>query len=362
MRIIHITHSFYPDTGGIENHIYELARELSKKNEVVVYAAGRERRDYLAGKVLVRNYPSFRIPFTPVNASPWLAIALLFEKGDVFHSHGFFSPYPLLAAKLAWLKGKPFVFTIHGYPKPSGAVHSLMVRLYAIFAAPIFLSLAKKIITVSEKDTKKLARYRRKITFIPNGVNRTFSCKKPFASQNHITYIGRLSEDKRIGVLISAFSKLKGRKLALRICGKDFGARKGLEKLAQETGDDVEFFETPYGQMPGVYCNSKAVVLPSEYEGMPLVWLEAIACSRPIFSARVGGAEKFFSELFGKNAEKFLFNDEDELLGKLGAFLKDERKYAPMVAKARKIILKEFSWSKAAARTEKAYKGAVGQG
>jgi len=361
MRIIHVTHSFYPDTGGIETHVYELARELSKKNEVVVYAAGRERRDYLVGKMLVRIYPSFRIPFTIVNASPWLAIALLFEKGDVFHSHGFFSPYPLLAAKVAWLKGKPFVFTLHGYPEPSSAVLSLAVKLYGIFAAPIFLTLATRIVSVSEKGTEKLARYQKKITIIPNGVGGAFSCKKPFAEQNKITYIGRLSEDKRIGMLISAFSKLKGRKLALRICGKDFGARKGLEKLAQAAGVDVEFLETPYGRMPGVYCNSKAVVLPSKYEGMPFVWLEAIACSRPIFSARVGCAEKFFGELFGKNAEKFLFDDENELAGKLGAFLKDEQKYAPMVAKARKILLKKSSWGKAAARTEKVYKDAVGQ-
>jgi len=360
MRIIQVVHSFYPTLGGIENHVYWLTKELSERNEVVVYTTGKERKDEMLGKVMVRRFPAIRFPFfSSVNLSPGLMFALLKEKGDVFHSHGFGSLMPLFTAKIAWLKRKAFVFTLHGYPQQRGGL-ALFQRFYETLIAPIYLFLAAKIINVSTIIPNQLANCKNKIEYIPNGVAPSFTCNTPFESRNAISYIGRLDEEKNIPLLIRAFPELRKRKLKLIVCGKDEGVKARLQSLASAENINAEFLEVPYEKVRDVYCDSKAIVLPSRYEGFPLIWLEAISCSRPMFSTRVGDYEHFFGMLFGTYADRFLFKDEKELAEKLNAFLDDEVGYERILLAGRKTLIKEFDWASVAERTEKIY-GAVAQ-
>jgi len=355
MRIIQVVHSFYPSLGGIENHVYELTKELSEKNEVVVYTTGKERKDEMIGKVLVRRFHAINFPFfSSVNFSPGLFYSLLKERGDIFHSHGFGSLMPLFTAKIAWLKRKPFIFTLHGYPRQRGGL-AIFQKFYEIFIGPIFLLLAARIITVSTIIPSQLSGYKKKIEYIPNGVTVKFVCDSSFAQKKSISYIGRLDEEKNISLLVRAFADFRNSDLNLRICGKDEGVKSKLQSMANAWNVKVEFLEVPYDEVQKVYCDSKAIVLPSRYEGFPLIWLESIACGRPIFSTRVGDYEHFFGLLFGKDAERFLFNDEKELVEKLRMFLKDEKAYEKSMIDAREKLLKEFDWKIIAERTEKLY-------
>jgi len=362
MKIAQVTHLLLPATGGIEHHVYEISKELVRRNnEVTIFTTAVKdapKEEKIEGFGIKRFF-SLNFPiFSSVRFPPMIFYALLKEDFDIYCSHGYGSLIPFITAVVALIKRKPFVFTLHGYPRQRGAL-AIFQKIYEMFVAPVFLWKASGIISVSTITPPEMKRYERKIVYIPNGVSGKFACDSSTSDKKAITYIGRLDKDKNIPLLIRGFAKLGSKELLLRICGKDEGAKPELEKLVDELNIDAEFIEIPYERIRKVYCDSKAIVLPSRYEGFPLIWLESIACSRPVFSTRVGDYRHFFSSIFGDDAEQFLFDDEKELAEKLSIFLDNEKEYGAIIRKARQKLMAEYDWKNVAKKTEELYSQAI---
>ncbi len=377
MKIAQVTHLFPPMQGGIEHHVYSLSNELARAgHEVIVYTTkvkgagddekigflgpgGNPGEDIITHSIRVRRFWSVGFPgFSSVRFSPGLFFALLQSDADVFAGHGYGSPMPFITSIAAFLKRKPFFFTLHGYPDLKG-LGGIFQKLYKWFCASIFLRIAKKIIVVSKNSIPKIEKEiaKEKIIYVPNGVvmPRFFH---HFVAGTYITYIGRLDEYKGIDRLIRAYAHL-GKKLQeaypLRIVGPDEGIKQGLVELAKKEGIGIEFLEVPYSEISKIYNESACVVLPSHYEGFSLVWLEAMAAERPMFSTPVGDAEILFKAAYGTDASRFLFKDEKELTQKLGAFLENPSAFKPAVERAHVYVEKTYSWPVIAQTTLQVY-------
>ncbi len=90
-----------------------------------------------------------------------------------------------------------------------------------------------------------------------------------------------------------------------------------------------------------------------------MVWLEAMAAGRPMFSTPVGQAPELFREVYGEDAEKFLFPDEDGLVERLEYFVGHEAEFVKIVERARKKVAKNYSWKATAEKTLKVYESLV---
>ncbi len=255
MKILQAVHSFPPSQGGIEHHTYHLSRELADIGNDVVVITVRERgakpEEKMAGINVKRFYSldfslfsSARFPFTSV-------LAMIKENPDIYASHGYGSMMPLFASIAALIKRKPFVFTLHGYPEVGGGKR-IFYHLYRFFIAPVFLRIARKVIVVSREGAKKISKEvdGSKIVYIPNGIEGRFDCELNYKDKNMILYVGKLSEDKGIDVLMRAFSKIKDRypALTLKLVGKDEGAKAKLESLARSLDIEPIFSTVPYDQ------------------------------------------------------------------------------------------------------------------
>ena len=118
MKIAQVAHLFPPATGGIEHHVYHLSKELSNlKNDVTVYTTmvpGAKKEEKMDG-IRVRRFRSLNFPlFSSVRFAPGMFFSLLSSDADVFASHGYGSLMPYIASIAAFLKRKPFIFTLHG--------------------------------------------------------------------------------------------------------------------------------------------------------------------------------------------------------------------------------------------------------
>ena len=151
-------------------------------------------------------------------------------------------------------------------------------------------SLADAVIVSSNRDLKYLTgSYRlngcQKV--IPNYVDtEAFKPLDVQKKKGSICFIGRLEEQKNLFSLLKA---MVGLAYVLTVVGSG-PLRENLQKYAKEKEINVEFLgNLPNSNLPELLNQHEIFVLPSLYEGMPKVLLEAMACGLPVVGTDVEG-------------------------------------------------------------------------
>ncbi len=136
-----------------------------------------------------------------------------------------------------------------------------------------------------------------KIKVVYNFVDETLETKSIAQSEDYILYLGRLSAEKGIPVLIKAMADVKG--LSLRIAGE------GNEKAVCEKEISRLHLEdrvSLVGQLEGeelrkIISEARAIILPSVwYENMPFSMLEALALGKIVIASRIGGMPEIIKD------------------------------------------------------------------
>lgn len=145
------------------------------------------------------------------------------------------------------------------------------------------------------------------------------------SSENYIvTYIGRISEKKRIIDLINAFSLIKNKKAELHIYGS--GSDDYLlflkNKVAELNINNSVFFMGDTLEPSRRIANSTIVVLPSENEAFGRVTVESMLLGVPVIGSCSGGT----AELIEDEITGLLYEPRNiiELMGKIDTLLDDE--------------------------------------
>lgn len=163
-------------------------------------------------------------------------------------------------------------------------------------------------------------------------------------AQRYILYLGRLSEEKGIEVLIEAMKNIKN-KVLLKIVGEgslldDLKRKKELEGL-----DNIEFVGFQSGdKLKQIISDSEFVVVPSVwYENSPLVIYEAMALGKTVIGSRIGGIPELIKE--GVTGLLFEAGDSRELATKID-YLLDNDKVLTRMGEAAKVESLRFGFDK----------------
>lgn len=121
-------------------------------------------------------------------------------------------------------------------------------------------------------------------------------------------YVGRISNEKRLDIIIDALRNLHGqRKAYLAIVGDGPSA----SIYAKLHGEDNRIYCVPrmlsHKELAEVYASSDVHVSASEFETLGNTVLEAFACSIPVVVPRTQG----FRDTVRHNDDGFLFNPSD---------------------------------------------------
>lgn len=216
------------------------------------------------------------------------------------------------------------------------------------------------IITISDSEKKRIIKHSKKpsdsISFVYHGVDEKFYERNVEEKHNIITkyqlppkyvlYVGRINIRKNIKTLLSSFSQIYNKDIALVIVGK-------------EENNDVDFQETLYrlniekrvfvlGHIPDedlgvIFSAAKIFVFPSFAEGFGLPPLEAMKSGVPSIVSNINS----LNEVCGDCVLYFNPNNVDELKENINLLLENNLLYNNLKQKGLKRAEK-FVWDNSA--------------
>ncbi|MDO5044451.1 MAG: glycosyltransferase [Coriobacteriia bacterium] len=307
--------------GGIESHMGNLARELTKAHIADVHLLGAQaperlhRLDFdLSGVSFEELQTSKLIANTPIAPSLSQKLIDLSEQADILHFH---MPYPY--ADYAYLKAlhkhsklskKPLVISYH-----SDIVRQKFLKQMYKPVMHSFLSRADAIVVSSpqlQRSSDALKKYQNKVFVVPFGCDTEFfgsftgedKASERMAQRKKLSltepespltlFVGRLVYYKGIDVLLNAFTAVPG---TLVIVGT--GPYK--TQLVEQTLDlglqhRVHFVPSMSAyELALTYAAADLLVLPSiaNSEAFGLVQIEAHAAATPTVASRLATGVSF---------------------------------------------------------------------
>jgi glycosyltransferase involved in cell wall biosynthesis len=194
-----------------------------------------------------------------------------------------------------------------------------------------------------------------RIECVPNFIDLAGHAGLP--EKNYFCYVGRLSHEKGLDILIGAVAKLGAGRLLIVGGGPEEYA---LKQLAAELGAGrVEFAGYQSGaELRRILAESQFVVLPSRwYENLPFAVMEAFASSKAVVAARIGGIPEMVDD--GVNGLLFPPEDADALAACLRRMLDDRGARVGMGRRGREKAERLYGRDTHYARIEKIYREVI---
>ena len=295
-RCLRILHVSQPTDGGCALAVRVLAEAGTRAGHIVTVAC--PRHSDLPGWIADAGahwhpLPMVRQP-TPGDISAVLRMRRLFAAADVVHLHSSKAgALGRLALRSLGKRAPASCFTPHGWSWLVGGRMAPVYRIYERLAA----AWTDVIVAVSDEEAAAgrgvlppgLAR----MTVIPNGVDtERFCVEGPRASRSAqplIVCAGRLTVQKGQDLAVRAVALLGTAGARLRLVGEGPDTTT-LRKLAAALGvaDRVEF--TGHCDPRPHLRAADVVLVPSRWEGLSFVLLEAMACGKAVVTTAAAGS------------------------------------------------------------------------
>lgn len=383
LKITMIAHAFLPTIGGVQIHVYQLAKHLLQTGNAIEVLTQRIVNRYILGSnELIKG----------IKVTRFLCFYDLYQKLslnssnlDVLHFHGpvpspllNFFPFPLrvstailkLRQALVHLNrlkkkiNKPLVVTFHGLwkdymPQMSFLDHETIETSDAIIAVDKGIADSLKEMAIPN------------VFYIPNGVDTSFFRPSPAYTslkqtlqvpQDSLIILCPRRMDPKCGIeyLIDAFSfvkkEVKKAKLVLLSPRYD---RQYEQVILQKVKNhmfknDILFIPgVPNHLMPLYYSIADVCAFPSVWEATSIAALEAMACCKPIVAFATGGLK----DLVANNINGFLVEPKDSksLAERIIAILTDRKLKRKLGNAARKAVADNFDWKVIGEKTMRVY-------
>ena len=374
MRIAIVSDYYYPQLGGVTEHVHGQATELARRGyEVTVVTPGLVKvprtvdADVLPPEPfevvrIGRGYPFYvNRAEALVSWAPRLGASLdrLFDERrfDVVHVHNPIGPWLAIAA-VRRSRARVTVGTLHSVVTPG---HPLL----RTFRRPLANHLAglDACITVSTTVVDSLGPYipGQEFVTIPNGIDTSFFAPdaEPLPElhgKRTMLFVGRFDPRNGVGHAIAAFTILKRNHpdLQLVIVG-DGPLRPFVERLVpDDLRRDVVFAGRVNRLRPRYLASADVLCSPCSLASFGMVVLEGMSAGVPVVATRLPG----FARVMRDGVDGLMVDEPGDDAGFAAAVetvLKDPSLGARMGAAGRRRALRTFAWPVVVDQLEELY-------
>ena len=322
------------ELGGAQAVVVNLANSLCGQHEVIVAAGEGDGKMWglLEERVQCVHLPSLRRALSPIHEVKALReMHRLYQeyKPDVIHLH---SSKTGLLGRLAFPISK-IIYTVHGFDSIR-----VMYRKYLPLER-CMQGRCQAIVAVSKYDERNLKDegITHHVSMIYNGTYSPQKLEKDPLERTkryaqRVLCIARLASPKRLDLFLEVAALLP--QYAFIWVGNRY-------PVTLEHTPNVFFM----GNVPnaGAYnAYADVFMLPSNYEGLPIVIIEALACGKPVVASAVGG----ISELLDGSNGFAVENEAKVMAEKIAYILSDRALYSRMAEAARQTYLHSFTVDK----------------
>jgi glycosyltransferase involved in cell wall biosynthesis len=293
---------------------------------------------------------------------------------DIIHALMDYSTNTAIASLISRRTGVPFVYSVQGMGTRTGRfVVDALAESYDWTMERWISGNAKKLIVLSRSlisRTRKLGVEDSKVVVIPSGVDPlVYDPRQPDVKRKAerlredlgigkddvvIGFVGRLVPAKGLSHLLAAAKRLQTEfpSAVLLIVG-DGPQKTELQRIAGDLKLRTVF--TGYqNDTPPYYAIMDIFTLPSLFEGLPGVVLEAMAMEKAVIATNVGGTSDLVVN--GENGFLVPTNDTEQIASCLKELVSNEDLREKMGKIGRSIVQKGFLWNDIADKVETVYK------
>lgn len=361
------TRGFPGVQGGIEEHCEKLYPRLANLGcDITVFT----RKPYVDPEI--KNYKNIDLAAIDCPKVKGVEAVVHTFKGvfrvrgirpDILHIHAI---GPSLFIPLARLLGLKVVMTNHGadYRRKKWAMPGkILLKLGEIFAGYC----ANEMICISDIIGGEIkSQYKRDVHVIPNGfempeILETKDTLKKYSlvSSRYILAVGRFVPEKGFDDLVDAFGRIHQHDWKLVIVGSADHEGRFSRRLKKKAGRRSNVVLTgvlkgkPLGEL---YSHAGLFVLPSYYEGLPLVLFEAMSYGLSCLASDIPGNR--YASLPEENY--FKAGDIRQLSNKIWMHISDPLSFGQRVHQVEK-FKHDHNWDEIALKTLEVYRKAIGE-
>ncbi len=375
MRVGFLTLEYPPArSGGIGTSIRNLARALVHRGHRVTVMGWGEPARFDDDGVSVRVH-DYRSP----PRTGWLVNRLLMQREmrrmvkeeglEIVEAHDWCGPSAGIHP------GCPVVVRCHGSAVFFGDVLHEPVRWSVRLAERLALTGADGVAAVSRfaaGRTAALFGIERPIAVLGNGVDvsQFRAAVDAEIDERSLAYVGTIVRKKGVLDLCRAFSKLVAQMpdARLLVVGRDAPDKSTgsastwalcLRELSAPALDRVQYVGAqPHDSIQALVRRAAVCVFPSYAEALPVAWLEAMACGKPIVAYDVGWARELVVD--GRTGWLAPAGNVDLLCAAVARVLRDPAARRRLGAAARDAVEADFTNDICAARTVEWYHQVLG--
>jgi glycogen(starch) synthase len=385
MRIIEVAPRFPPAIGGVEEHVYQISRELVKRghNVAVVTSNESDGKTYPVQIENVEGIRVYRFPlfmpkmFRELWFIPEILKSFLQLRGDIIHVHGYRCLSSFNAVYLAQLRNIPSVLTPHGIYPTRSVINGVAKALFDHILGHLLLSFSDKIIALSEHNRRLLLQVGAsadKIVTVPNGVNieefanlrRSRKIVDELNSDGPLLlYVGRIDWNKRVENVVEAMPLILKDFPSARfvLVGPDYGNYTNvlldLAKNLEVEHSLVITGNVSRDRLREFYSVADVFLLPSCYEGFGLSMLEAMSSRIPVIASPSGGP----GDILDHQIHAWLLKEStpDEISKSVYAVLKDDRLRENLTKNAFELVKEKYTWKSVVDKLEMIYEKTISE-